>query len=164
MKEKSEIFYALPATFYPLVMIQLEIITPDKTVFAGAVDSVSMPTAVGEITVLRSHIPLITIVEPGSLVARQGKTEHLFAVSRGTIEVDGIAVRVLVRSADSADDLADEDAIEKARASAERLMKEKRQDSEAFAEATAVLDRELARLRTTRRRGTRRSPSPRIDQ
>ncbi len=146
-------------------MLQLEIITPDRTVFLGTVDSVTLPTAAGEITVLRNHIPLVTVVEPGSLIAREGKTEHLFAVSRGTIEVDGKAVRVLVRSADNADELADEAAIEKAKESAEKLMNEKRQDSEAFAEATAILDRELARLRSVRRRGTRRtSPTPRIDQ
>lgn len=146
-------------------MLHLEIITPDSLVFEGDVDSVTLPTGDGEITVLQRHIPLVTTVLPGSLIARQKSVEHLFAVSRGTIEIDGAGVRVLVRTADAADALADEDAILKAKENAEKLMLEKRTDAEAFAEATAILDRELARLKSIRRRSTlRRSPMPPTQQ
>ena len=141
----------------------LDIITPDRTVFTGHVLSVTLPTPSGEITVLPHHISLVTVVEPGSLIARDERGEHLFAVSRGTIEVDTSGIRVLVRSADSGDDLVDEAAIEKAKKDAETLMREKHTDAEAFAEATAVLDREIARLRSVRRRHSR-APSRRIEQ
>lgn len=142
-------------------MLHLEIITPDQVVFDGDIESVTLPTGNGEITVLPKHIPLVTTVLPGSLIARQKNGEHLFAVSRGTIEIDGAGVRVLVRTADAADALADEEAILKAKENAEKLMEEKRTDAEAFAEATAVLDRELARLKSFRRRSTiRRAPTP----
>ena len=136
--------------------MQLTIITPERTVYEADVLSVTLPTGDGEITVLPQHIPLVTTVIPGSLIARVGNGEHLFAVSRGTIEIDGKGVRVLVRTADSADELADEAAITAAKDAAEKLMADKRQDAEAFAEATAVLDRELARLATTRRLRSRR--------
>lgn len=142
-------------------MLHLEIITPDATVFDSDVESVTLPTGDGEITVLPRHIPLVTTVLPGSLIARQKDGEQLFAVSRGTIEIDGVGVRVLVRTADVADALADEEAILKAKEDAEKLMTEKRTDAEAFAEATAILDRELARLKSVRRRSSiRRSPTP----
>lgn len=139
-------------------MLHLEIITPERTVYEKDVESVTLPTGDGEITVLPKHIPLVTTVQPGSLIAREGGREHLFAVSRGTIEVDGSGVRVLVRTADNADELENEEAIAQAKKTAEELMEQKRTDAEAFAEATAVFDRELARIRTVRRRSTLRKP------
>lgn len=131
-------------------MLHLEIITPDRTMFQGDVDSVSLPTPQGEITILPHHIPLMSIVIPGSILVRQKHEEHLFAVSRGVIEVDGRNVRVLADTADRAVEL-EEEAIEKAKAEAERLLKEKRGDAEGFAEVTATLERELARLHVVRR-------------
>jgi hypothetical protein len=44
----------------------------------------------------------------------------------------------------------------KARQTAEKLVSERRADSEGFAEATAILDRELARLKTVRKHRSRR--------
>lgn len=135
-------------------MLRLSIITPERTVFEGDVASVTLPTGDGEITVLPRHIPVVTTAVPGSLIARDESGERLFAVSRGTIEVNATSVQVLVRTADSADELADEEAIRRAKEAAEKLMQEKRTDAEAFAEANAVLDRELARLLSVRRKGT----------
>jgi len=136
-------------------MLHLVIITPDQTVYDGEIDSVSLPTADGEITVLPHHVPIITTIVPGPVIVRSGKDEKVFAVSRGVIEIDQTSVRVLSDIADRADDL-EESAIEKARINAEKLMTEKRQDATEFAEATAILDRELARLRTVRRHRSRR--------
>ncbi len=142
-------------------MLHLEIITPEQTVFDSSIESLTVTTGDGEITVLTNHIPLLSTVVPGSLIVRVNGGEQLFAVSRGTIEIDGNGVRVLVRSADQAEDLQDEEAILRAKESAEKLMEEKRTDAEAFAEATAILDRELARLKSVRRRSTiRRAPHP----
>ncbi|MBI4129205.1 ATP synthase F1 subunit epsilon, partial [Candidatus Peregrinibacteria bacterium] len=83
-------------------MLHLEIITPDRTVFEGDVDLVSLPTPQGEITVLPHHIPLLSILAPGSILLRWKEEEQLFAVSRGVIEVDGTFVRVLADTADRA--------------------------------------------------------------
>ena len=135
-------------------MLHLELITPDHTVFDGDVDSVSLPTPDGEITVLPHHIPLMSIVIPGSITIRKGKEEQLIAVSRGVIEVDGASVRVLADTADRAEEL-EEAAIEKAKEQAKKLMEEKRYDSEGLAEATAILERELARLHVVRRHRTK---------
>jgi|SRR3989338_4079050 len=136
-------------------MLHIELITPDGPVFEGEADSISLPTPDGEITVLPHHIPIISLVVAGSILVRQGKEELLFAVSRGVVEVDGTSLRVLVDTADRAEEL-EEAAIEKAKAAAEKLLTEKRHDAEGFAEATAILERELARLRVTRRHRSRK--------
>src|SRR3989344_2176880 len=104
-------------------MLRIELITPDGPVFEGEADAVSLPTADGEITILPHHIPLISIVVAGSITVRTGKEEQLFAVSRGVVEVDGTSLRVLVATADRAEEL-EEAAIEKAKAAAEKLLSE----------------------------------------
>ncbi len=137
-------------------MLRIELITPDGPVFEGEADAVSLPTPDGEITVLPHHIPIVSIVVPGSITVRTEGREQLFAVSRGVIEVDGTTVRVLADTADRAEQL-EEQAIEQAKARAEKLMQERRADAEGFAEATAMLDREIARLQVVRRHRSRRS-------
>ena len=136
------------------LMLHLELITPDRVLFQGDIDSVSIPTPDGEITVLPHHIPLISIVKPGSILMRTGKEEQFFSVSRGVVEVNGTSLRILADTAERVDEL-EEAAIAKAKESAEKLMQEKREDREGFAEATAILDRELARLQTIRRHRSR---------
>ena len=131
-------------------MIHAHLITPDGTIFEGDVDAISLPTPDGEITVLPHHIPLISIVVPGTIVVRQGRDEKVFAVSQGVIEVDGKTIRILADTADRAEEL-QEAAVEAAKSRAETLRAEKRHDAEGFAEATGIMERELARLQTIRR-------------
>ena len=131
-------------------MIHANIITPEETVLDGAVESLTLPTADGEITVLGGHEPLITVLVPGTVIARKGKEEWFFACSRGVIEVDGKGIRVLADTADRAEKL-EEAAVEAAHKAAEKLTSERRNDVEGFTEATALMERELARLSTIRR-------------
>lgn len=140
-------------------MLMIELITPEQRVYAGNADAVTLPTVTGEITILPHHIPLVTTLAPGMMVVRIGKEEQYFAVSRGVVEVDGAKIRVLSDIADRVDSL-DEQAIVEAKNRAEKLVQEKREDVEGFTEATAILDRELARLRSVRRRksSTRHPP------
>lgn len=140
-------------------MLKLTITTPDRSMFSGDVDSVSLPTPDGEITVLPHHIPLISIISPGTVVLRTKEGEQMLAVSRGVVEIDGQTLSVLVDTADRADEL-EEVAILKAKEDAEKLRNARQGDREGLAEATAILERELARLQVVRRRhGSRRMPS-----
>lgn len=136
-----------------------ELVTPDGTAYNGEILSVSVPTGMGEITILPHHRSLIATVEPGSVIIRTAEQELVFAVSRGALQVNGGSVRILADTADSAEGLDEEAAIDAARKRAEELAKEKRTDSEGFADATAMLERELGRLRTVRRLRSRRRSS-----
>ena len=136
-------------------MIHANIITPDETVFEGEVESLTLPTADGEITVLGGHVPLVTVLVPGTVIARKGKEEWYFACSRGVIEIDSKGVKVLADTADRAEAL-EESAIEAATTRAQQLQSERRTDAEGFADATGILERELARLQTVKRLKARR--------
>ncbi len=140
--------------------LEFKIVTPERVVFEDTVESVSLPTVDGEITILPRHIPLVTLLQAGELRIRKGKEEIPLAVSSGVVEVDGKRVVVLADTAERADEL-EEEKIEKARQQAQKLMQEKRADAEGFAEASAALEREIARLKVAKRhRRSRGSPSP----
>ncbi len=47
--------------------MHLRIYTIRKTVYEGETTRVTLPTAVGEVTVLDNHEPYVTILQPGSL-------------------------------------------------------------------------------------------------
>ena len=140
-------------------MITFEIATPERIVYKETVDSLTLPTKDGEITVLPHHIPLVSVLVPGVVTVRHGNKEQYMAVSGGFIEVQpDNRVVVLADTAERAEELT-EAAIEKARADAEKVLHAKRTlDDESFAAAAAGLERELARLRVARKhRGHRGS-------
>jgi F-type H+-transporting ATPase subunit epsilon len=130
--------------------LHVEIITPDETVYDGEADAIGLTTSMGDITVLPHHIPLIATLQPGAALIRLDGKETYFAVSGGVAEITGTGVRVLAQSADRAEML-EEQAIERAKEQAEKLLTERRHDAEGFADAVSVLDRELAKLKTVRR-------------
>ena len=136
--------------------MHIELITPDGVGYKGEADAVTLPTTQGEITVLPHHLPIISTLGIGMMTVRSKDGELYFAVSRGVVEIGNEKVRVLSDIADRVDSL-DEAAVEEAKKRAETLQKEKRGDTEGFAEATAVLDREIARLQSVRRRKSHRS-------
>jgi F-type H+-transporting ATPase subunit epsilon len=132
--------------------LNLEITTPERTVYSEEVDSVTIPTREGEITVLPNHAVLVGLVVPGALTVRNGGNLNYLAVSGGCLEVmpDSRCV-ILTDSADRAEDLVEAE-IEKARARAQAAYEEaKGKDDVAYADASMHLERELARLKVARK-------------
>jgi len=142
--------------------LNLEITTPERTVFQQEVDSVTVPTAAGEITVLPNHASLVGLVVPGALTVRVGSDEQFLAVSGGAIEImPGSRCVILTDSADRAEDLVVEE-IEKAKARAQAAYEEaKGKDDVAYADASVHLERELNRLKVARKhRRDANTPKP----
>lgn len=85
--------------------LKLEIVTPEKKVFDETVDSVSVPTANGEIGILPNHAPLISTLKPGILsYSNKGATERL-VISGGFVEVNSDKVSILADVAESSADV-----------------------------------------------------------
>lgn len=117
-------------------MLELEIVTPEKLVLNAQVDSVTVPTASGEVGILPSHAPLVSAIKPGVLTYNiKGITDKL-AVSGGFLEVNANKVAVLADKAEAADEID----IEAARAQRDEAEK-------AFAAVAAgsITDSEAAR-------------------
>jgi F-type H+-transporting ATPase subunit epsilon len=73
----------------------LRVITPNGVDFEGEVDSVAIPTEIGEIEVLPDHRPLVTILVPGGLVLKNGQDRTLYAVDQGFARVNNDVVSII---------------------------------------------------------------------
>lgn len=47
--------------------MHLEILTPEKSIFAGEVDAVSLPGLEGELQILKNHAPIIAVLQSGKV-------------------------------------------------------------------------------------------------
>lgn len=116
--------------------LSVEIVTPEKRVYQNhQVNSVLLPTSLGEVGILPGHQPLLTVLAPGALqVTVDGKTEQL-AVDKGFAQVVGDRVSVLTQAAIDVDQV-DEKAVEEAKKRAEEALKNKEGMSPEELEAT----------------------------
>jgi F-type H+-transporting ATPase subunit epsilon len=133
--------------------LKLKIVTPERIVFEDEVDSATVMTETGEITVLPGHIPLVTSLRPGEMRLMKGKTEELLAVSTGFLEVrPGNEIVILADTAERLEEL-ELEKIEAAKEAARKLLEEKRHvDDVSFADAAAALERELARYKVAQKK------------
>lgn len=67
--------------------MQLEIITPDKTIFDGEVDSATFPGSKGSFQVLKNHAALISSLDKGKVIYKINGKEEQLVVNGGIVEV-----------------------------------------------------------------------------
>jgi len=141
--------------------LNLEITTPERIVYQEEVDSVTVPTREGEITVLPNHASLVGLVVSGALTVRVNGEEKYLAVSGGALEIlPGNRCVILTDSADRAEDLVAEE-IEKAKNRAEaEYVDAKGKDAVSFADASMHLERELTRLKVARKHRRNHTDTP----
>lgn len=144
--------------------LKLKIVTPERLVLEEMVEQVSLPTTLGEITVLPNHIPLITGLTSGDVVAYINGEQVPMAVVGGFVEVKSFGsaqdkqteVAVLADFAEHVGELSDEK-IEKAKTRAEELrtlMENK--DHVDFEHFEAELERSLTRVKIADKWRTRK--------
>lgn len=80
-------------------------VTPVATVFEQTVDSVSLPTVLGEITVLPQHTELVSIVAPGELLVTASGQQFPLAISGGILEMYNNTLFILADAAEHAADI-----------------------------------------------------------
>ncbi|MBO4368695.1 MAG: F0F1 ATP synthase subunit epsilon [Desulfovibrio sp.] len=128
--------------------LQLEVVTPDKTVVSDQVEMAICPGVAGEFGVLPNHVSILSALKIGDLRYRvNGKDEHVF-ISGGFADMNNNVLSILAESAEMAKD------IDEARAKAAKERAEKRlaQKSDTVDEtrANAALQRAIVRLQVCR--------------
>jgi F-type H+-transporting ATPase subunit epsilon len=124
--------------------IQLEIVTPDRLLFVGEVDAVTVPGAEGYLGILPGHAPLLSELRIGVISFRRGMRESRLFCGWGFVEVLSDQVSVLAESAQAPEDID----VDKARADkeeAERLLRSKSPDTD-YAGAMTRLEAATTRL------------------
>ena len=77
---------------------QVEIISPDRSIFKTDASEVTIPSYEGEMGILKDHISLITFLRPG-LIKIIGDKEKIFFVEEGTIEFSDNNLLILTSTA-----------------------------------------------------------------
>ena len=132
--------------------IKLKIVTPERLILEEMVDQVSLPTTLGEITVLPDHIPLIAELASGDVVGYVAGIHVPMAVVGGFVEVkqdknNVTTVAVLADFAEHVSELSDL-VIEKAKTRAEELKKQKEnREVVDFEHFETELERSLTRVK-----------------
>lgn len=129
--------------------LKLEIVTPEAQIYSQDVEMVTLPGVEGEMGIYPMHVPLMTQVTSGELVARKDGRDHFLAIGEGFVEITGERVAVMTDMAMQADDI-DEAKAEEARRRAEARLAEKLSDEES-ATVQAALAHSLAQLKVKRR-------------
>lgn len=68
--------------------MNLEVITPEKTLYQGEIHSIHVPGSKGSFSVLKNHAPIISTLEKGELrILTIDKKEETIEIEGGIIEV-----------------------------------------------------------------------------
>lgn len=126
-------------------MLNLEIVTPERKVLSEPVESVTVPTASGEIGILTNHAPLISSLKPGILSYRKGGATEKMVISGGFVEVSANNVSILADIAEDASKI-DTEAAKVERETAEKIVAGWKGTENEFEAELEKLERANARL------------------
>lgn len=137
--------------------LQLEVITQEESVFKDEIDLVMAPAHKGQIGILPGHIGLLTKLQPGELYIVKGPSITILAISGGLLDVNLDKISIMADSATRATDI-DIQKVEKAKARAEKALKEKLSDRD-FAVAQADLRKAVLELKVAKKKHYRQLPT-----
>ena len=68
--------------------MNLEIVTPDTTIYSGTATLVQLPGVDGLFEILNLHAPLISVLKTGKIkVVDENNEKHFFEIKGGVVEV-----------------------------------------------------------------------------
>ena len=76
--------------------MNLKIISPEKIIYKGEADSVTLPGAMGLFTILSHHAPIISVLKNGAVTYKVGDNEKKIEINSGFVEAKQNAVSVCV--------------------------------------------------------------------
>lgn len=78
--------------------MHLEILTPEKKIFAGEAEAVTLPGSKekGSFQILKGHAPIISSLQPGRITVKTGNKVEKFIVKSGFVEASNDNISVVV--------------------------------------------------------------------
>src|ERR1041385_5648537 len=80
-----------------MATLKLEIVTPEAKAYSEDVEMVTLPGIDGEMGIYPQHVPLMTQIVAGEVIARKGGRDAFLAVGEGFVEITGDHVSDLDR-------------------------------------------------------------------
>ncbi len=124
--------------------LQVEIVSPEKLLFSGTATFVSVPGKDGCLGILPGHAPLLSELQAGEIVIRQGEESRRFFCREGFVEVLPHQVSVLAQVAEKPEEI-DLPRAQKAKERAWNRLQSKSTELD-YARACASLRRALIRI------------------
>ena len=131
-----------------MATFQLDIVTPEKTVYSGEIEHFQAPGVDGSFGVLARHQPMLAALGIGRVGFREADgTERTLAISGGFANVSGDGATILAEAAEFGDEID----IERARAARDRAQErlDNRTPDVDVERAQAALGRAFMRLRVS---------------
>lgn len=140
-----------------MALLNLQIVTPQKTLLQTQCEKVSLPTPLGQITILPHHAPLVSQINSGELIVYNNNQSSPIHVAGGFVEIrPGNEIVILADAAEHFDEI-DESRAELAMKKADEAIKNRANISdEEYALAAAALERSLSRLQVARKHAHRK--------
>lgn len=76
--------------------MKLEIISPEKIIYSGQAELVTLPGLKGTFTILEKHAPIISSLTKGKLVYRKNGKDYSCMINGGFIEMKNNIVTVCI--------------------------------------------------------------------
>lgn len=76
--------------------LHLTIVSPEKELFNGEVESVTLPGTMGSFSILSQHAPIVSSLGAGTLVYVTGGEEHALDIQSGFVEMSNGKVAVCI--------------------------------------------------------------------
>lgn len=128
--------------------MKLEIVSPEKTLYSGEINQITVDTADGRIAILPHHVNLFTKLIAGEMKLNVSGKEEILAVTGGFLQVSNNVVTVLADYAVNADDINVTQALEAQKRAEEILKKKEGQLSdEEYADLQSALGRAMIELK-----------------
>jgi len=127
----------------------LEVVTPERKVYAQEVSMVTVKGIAGELGILPNHIPLVTPLRIAPIRAKKDGGEDVIAVHGGFMEVRKDKVVILAEAAELPEDI-DIDRARAAKERAERRLGNKQEEVD-FRRAEIALQKAMNRINVTQK-------------
>ncbi len=76
--------------------MHLEIVSPEKTLYSGKAELVTLPGTNGSFTILEHHAPIISSLKKGALIYRANGSDIEIAITGGFVEMNNNEVSVCI--------------------------------------------------------------------
>jgi F-type H+-transporting ATPase subunit epsilon len=121
-------------------LLELEIVSPVKSVYEGMVKYVTAPGVMGEFQVLYNHAAMVSVLEIGIMkIEDEGGTKKEFSTSGGILEVKSNKISVLADTIEAKEEI-----------DAERAKKSLERGEKRLADKSAEIDRARAEASVAR--------------
>ena len=108
--------------------LYLKVVTPDKLFFEGEIDMLVARTIEGDVGILLNHSPLVTILDIGRLVIKDGDERKIAACAGGYIDVRNNNITVVSDACEWEEEI-DLNRAERAKERASKRLEDKSTDT-----------------------------------